>query len=215
MRTIIASIIVSGASLIAVSAAQAADAVEQIPEAPVAIEQPAPAANWSGYYLGATGNYDFAGKPRGGAGSDESDGFGGSLYTGYNWQSGQIVYGVEADVGYADQKSFAGGGVNMKEGWNGSVRGRVGYDLSPVLVYGTAGVAAANNKVSNAAGSDDKTAVGYTVGAGVETMVTDNITARVEYRYTDYQKKDFNIDGTTYSRGFDDNSVKVGIGMKF
>ncbi len=214
MRTLIASIIVSGVSLIAVSAAQAADAVEQIPEAPVAVDQPAPAANWSGYYLGATGNYDFAGTPRGGSVHSDADGWGGSLYTGYNWQSGQIVYGVEADVGIADQKGAAGG-VDMKEGWNGSVRGRVGYDLSPVLVYGTAGVAAANNKVSNAAGSDDKTAVGYTVGAGVETMVTDNITARVEYRYTDYQKKDFNIDGTTYSRGFDDNSVKVGIGMKF
>jgi len=215
MRTIIASIIVSGASLIAVSAAQAADAVEQIPEAPVAMEQPAPVANWSGYYLGATGNYDFAGKPDGGDASSKSDGFGGSLYTGYNWQSGQVVYGVEADVGFADQKSYAGNGVDMKEGWNGSVRGRVGYDLSPVLVYGTAGVAAANNKVSNINGSDDKTAVGYTVGAGVETMVTDNITARVEYRYTDYQKKDFNIGADSFSRGFDDHSVKVGIGMKF
>lgn len=215
MRTIIASIIVSGVSLIAVSAAQAADAVEQIPEAPVAMDQPAPVANWSGYYLGATGNYDFAGKPRGGNGHSDADGFGGSAYTGYNWQSGQIVYGVEADVGLGDQKGYAGNGVDMKEGWNGSVRGRVGYDLSPVMIYGTAGVAAANNKVSNSSGSDDKTSVGYTVGAGVETMVTDNITARVEYRYTDYQKKDFNVGGTTYSRGFDDQSVKVGIGMKF
>ena len=215
MRTLIASIIVSGVSLIAVSAAQAADAVEQIPEAPVAVDQPAPAANWSGYYLGATGNYDFIGKQRGGPSSDDADGFGGSLYTGYNWQSGQIVYGVEADVGMSDQRSFATDGNSLKEGWNGSVRGRVGYDLSPVMIYGTAGVAAANNKLSNAAGSDDKTAVGYTVGAGVETMVTDNITARVEYRYTDYQKKDFDIGGATYSRGFDDHSVKVGIGMKF
>lgn len=215
MRTIIASIIISGVSLIAVSAAQAADAVEQIPEAPIANDAPMAVNNWSGYYLGATGNYDFAGKARGGNGSSDADGFGGSLYTGYNWQSGQVVYGVEADVGMSDQKGYAGNGVNMKEGWNGSVRGRVGYDISPVLVYGTAGVAAANNKVSNAAGSDDKTAVGYTVGAGVETMVTNNITARVEYRYTDYQKKDFNVGGTTYSRGFDDNSVKVGIGMKF
>jgi opacity protein-like surface antigen len=29
-------------------------------------------------------------------------------------------------------------------------------------------------------------------------MVTNNITARIEYRYTDYQKKDFNVGGAPH-----------------
>jgi outer membrane immunogenic protein len=68
---------------------------------------------------------------------------------------------------------------------------------------------------SNAAGSYSYSALGYTVGAGAEAMVTNNITARIEYRYTDYQKNDFNVGGANISRGYDEHSVKVGIGMKF
>ncbi|WP_395588508.1 outer membrane protein, partial [Pseudomonas syringae group genomosp. 7] len=56
---------------------------------------------------------------------------------------------------------------------------------------------------------------GYTVGAGVEAFVTNNITTRLEYRYTDYQSKDYDLDSGSFSRGYDENSVKLGIGVKF
>lgn len=113
------------------------------------------------------------------------------------------------------KKVAAGAGLTGTQGVNGSVRGRVGYDLNPFLVYGTAGVAVANHELSGNGTDDEKLAAGYTVGAGVETFVTDNITARVEYRYSDYQKRDFNLGGTNVTKGFDDHSVKVGMGVKF
>ncbi len=212
MRTLIATLMVSTASLAAVSA-QAADAVSQIPEAPAAVETAAPVTNWSGFYLGGYGSHDW-GKVTGGPTKPSADGWGGGVYGGYNMQSGQIVYGGEADLGYNDQKGTSGG-ITGEQKLNGSIRGRVGYDLNPFMIYGTAGLAIADQKLSSAAGSDDKTALGYTVGAGVETFVTNNITARVEYRYSDYQDKNFNLGGTNVSRGFDDHSVKVGIGVKF
>ncbi|SIP91430.1 outer membrane immunogenic protein [Rhizobium sp. RU35A] len=212
MRTLVASLMVSAASLIAVSA-QAADAVTQVPQAPAAYDAPAPAATWSGFYLGGNGAYDW-GKVKGDSTKPSADGWGGGIYGGYNWQSGQIVYGAEADLGYNDQKGSANG-VTTEEKLNGSVRGRVGYDLNPFMIYGTAGLAVGNHEVSSAAGSDSKTSVGYTVGAGVEAFVTSNITARLEYRYTDYNDKNYNLGGTNVSRGFDDQSVKVGIGVKF
>lgn len=213
MRTLIATLMVSAVSLAAVSA-HAADAVTQIPEAPAAYDAPVAAvSNWSGFYLGGTGSYDW-GKVKGGADKPSADGWGGGAYGGYNWQSGQIVYGAEADIGYNDQKGTSNG-VTGEEKLNGSVRARLGYDFNPFMIYGTGGVAIADHKVSSAAGSDSNTSVGYTVGAGVETMVTKNITARVEYRYTDYQDKDYNLGGTNVSRGFDDQSVKLGIGVKF
>ncbi len=211
MRTLIASLMASAFVVAGFTAANAADAVDQVPEAPVAQNEPVtPAGNWEGFYLGGAGTYNM------GDFNNSRNGYamGGQLYTGYNWQAGQIVYGVEADLGYSGLDHSAGG-ITEKNRFNGSVRGRVGYDLNPFLLYGTAGLAATNNKVSGLGDSDSKTAYGYTVGVGAEAFVTSNITARVEYRFSDYQDKDYNLGGTNVSRGYDEQSVKVGIGVKF
>lgn len=216
MRTIVATLLASTMAAAAFSAAQAADAVNEVPQAPVAVEQPAPIKDWSGAYLGGTVNYDW-GRFSGSNNGRDADGFGGGLYGGYNWQNGQIVYGGEADLAYGDEKGSAGGNLEGKQKLNGSLRARVGYDMNPFLIYGTGGLAVSNNEIRDtvSGSKDDKTALGYTVGAGVEALVTDNITARLEYRYTDYQDKDFAINGGNVSRGFDDHSVKAGIGVKF
>ncbi|MBB6179061.1 outer membrane protein [Pseudorhizobium flavum] len=210
MRILIATLMASAATLAAFSAANAADAVDQIPEAPIAYEQPAPVKDWSGAYIGAYGAYDW-----GRFDGDREGAFGGGVFGGYNMQSGQIVYGVEADAGYNGEEADAAPGVEGKAGWNGSVRARVGYDLNPFLLYGTAGVALQDNELSDATSSDSNTAVGYTVGAGVEALVTDNITTRVEYRYTDFGSDTYSLDSGAVSSGYDDHSVKVGIGVKF
>lgn len=213
MRTLIATLMASAVSFIAVSAANAADAVEQIPQAPIAVEEPAPAAgSWEGFYLGGYGSYDWG---RFGQFGDRDGKLGGGAYTGYNFQSGQIVYGVEADLGYNGEKNTTIEGNRAEAGWNGSVRGRVGYDLNPFMIYGTAGLALQDNEMRDATSSDNKLGVGYTVGAGAEAFVTNNITARVEYRYTDFGSDRYSLDSGSVSKGYDDHSVKVGIGVKF
>ncbi|THV25657.1 outer membrane protein [Peteryoungia ipomoeae] len=219
MRTFKIMLLASVTTFAGFQAAQAADAIYQAPEAPPAAEYSAPAGDWSGAYVGGAATYEF-GKFTGSTDGRDAKGLGGSIYGGYNMQSGSIVYGGEADISYAGEDGSAGSAVgvgDMKgtQGVNGSVRARVGYDLNPVLVYGTAGVAVANHELEGGGTNDERLAAGYTVGAGVETFVTDNITARVEYRYSDYQKRDFNLGGTTVSKGFDDHSVKVGMGVKF
>lgn len=214
MRTIIATLLASTMAVAAFSAAQAADAIDQVPEAPIANDPvAAPVGNWAGAYGGVALQHDWG--RFGGQKDYDATALGGSVYGGYNLQSGSVVYGGEADLGYNGEDGPVAPGVKGKQGVNGSVRARVGYDLNPVLLYGTAGLAASNNKVKSAAGSDDKAALGYTVGAGVEGFVTDKITARVEYRYSDYQAKSFNLGGTKQKVDFDDHSIKVGVGMKF
>ncbi len=210
MRTLVTTLMVSALALGGFTAAHAADAVEQIPQPPVAQDVPPAVNNWSGFYIGGAGDWN--------AGHFRHNGnayaFGGQAFTGYNWQQGQIVYGVEADLGYSGADSTRNG-LTAKNGVNGSVRGRLGYDFNPFMLYGTAGLALGQNKLSDDTSSESKTAVGYTVGAGAETFITNNITARLEYRYTDYGKKDFNLDSGSFSRGYDEQSVKVGIGVKF
>ncbi len=71
------------------------------------------------------------------------------------------------------------------------MRARAGIALDRFLVYGTGGAAVTDLQLSNAGGSDDDVLWGWTAGAGVEGMLTDNLTARIEYRYTDYGSDDF------------------------
>jgi outer membrane immunogenic protein len=190
----------------------AADAIlEQPPEAPVADIAPQTYV-WSGGYVGGYGQYqwgEFSALP-----SQDADAFGGGVYGGYNWQRDQIVYGLEADLGYSGADASLGG-VTAEQGINGSLRARLGYDINPFLIYATGGIAATNAEVTGAAGSDSNTHLGWTAGAGAEAFVTDNITTRIEYRYTDYESQNYNLGGANVSSGFDDHSVRLGIGMKF
>lgn len=212
MRTLTTTFMASAMALVALQAAHAADVVDEVPAAPAAEYTEPATKDWSGAYVGGTASWHHGEADA--TGGNTSAGFGGGLYGGYNVQSGQMVYGGEADVNYAGNDAHSSG-RSVTQGVNGSVRGRVGVDLNPVLLYGTAGVALGNAKLRTAAGADDKTLVGWTAGAGAETFVTDNVTARVEYRYTDYASKDFRAGGTSVSSGYDEHSVRLGMGVKF
>ncbi len=214
MRTLIATLIASTVSMAAFQVAHAADAIDEVPQAPAAeYSEPVASGNWAGAYAGGTASWQRGDFNR--QGDAKANGLGGGVYGGYNMQSGQLVYGAEADLNYSgvDNNSH---GFTAKQGANGSIRGRVGVDLNPVLVYGTGGLAASNVEVeTNAGAKDDATLLGWTAGAGVEAFVTNNVTARVEYRYSDYQGKDYNLGGTKVKSDFQDHSVRVGLGVKF
>jgi len=68
-----------------------------------------------------------------------------------------------------------------------SVRGRIGFSFDRILPYVTAGLAYGNVEfTSNApAGSDSQFQFGWTAGAGVEAALTDYVSARVQYTYSD------------------------------
>jgi outer membrane immunogenic protein len=205
------------AALFAASTANAADIIMDEPPAPAAMSmETAPLPTWSGAYAGVSAAYGFNGEASGVIGDDvETDGFAGSGFVGYNMQSGSFVYGVEGDVGYSGVEGS--NGINRVEsGLNGSIRARMGVAVTDtVLVYGTAGGAAENVEVSNAAGSDDKTMLGYTVGAGVDAKLTDQVFGRVEYRYSDYGSETFNTGGIAQNVDTRDHKVSVGLGIKF
>lgn len=212
MRDLIKTLLVSTVLVAAATQVQAADAVDEIPQAPAATEIISETTGWDGAYVGGTASYQWGkmikGKDYGAIGP------GAGLYGGYNMQDGQIVYGAEADVNYSGiSKSQAG--VQTKQGINGSLRGRVGYDLNPALIYGTAGIAATNLKSKDATSEDNKTTYGLTAGAGIEFKITDSVTARTEYRFTNYGNQTFDLKSGAVDRGLDEHAVKVGLGVRF
>ncbi|MBB5666521.1 outer membrane immunogenic protein [Rhizobium leguminosarum] len=164
--------------------AVAADLTYETP-APAA-EQISSAYNWSGFYLGGQGGYFWSQTKF--LGSDENiDGGTAGLHAGYNFQSGNIVYGIENDFNYNFKKNDD---ANLE--WDASGRARVGYALDRTLFFATAGVAAGGGKVDiPTAGKKDGILIGWTAGGGIEHAVTDHILVRGEYRHSDFGNKDF------------------------
>jgi outer membrane immunogenic protein len=209
-------LIASGLLAFAAGPAFAADRDVRMPlkAAPAAGESYA----WSGFYVGAHAGYAF--------GSDNyeidpaaaalfgisnvnlfgSRGFSGGVLAGYNVPFAQRwLVGIEADWSKQDIAtrfefgSIGGTEIVAKQDWTASLRGRLGYFVTPgTLVYGTAGWAWSKVDISIAAFGGTLTSSGdihgVQVGGGVETAITPNLHARLEYLQTFYDTAAFSQD---------------------
>jgi outer membrane immunogenic protein len=149
-------------------------------------------------------------------------------YLGFNWQvAPRWVVGIEGDLGIGNQTttlggfefaspvlalSLAGDGFAVKTTWDASVRGRLGFLVTPgTLVYATGGAAWQHFEetstciaqgfctgvnqfpaITPALISNSVTKTGWTVGGGVETALWGNWFLRGEYRYADFGTASFN-----------------------
>jgi outer membrane immunogenic protein len=211
MRKLVIALMATAFALPFIGAAEAADTIVTPPAVPAPTEQPEPLYIWSGPYAGAFLGYNWGDVD---ALSGDVDGASGGAYGGYNWQVDKYVLGIEGDLGYSGADGSVGG-LSAEQGAFGSIRGRLGIDLNPFLLYATGGVAATSSKLDDGVSSDRNTHVGWTVGAGAEAAITDKVTGRIEYRYTDYGSKDYDLSTGPVSSGFDEQSVRAGIGIKF
>ncbi|MEM1376030.1 MAG: outer membrane protein [Pseudomonadota bacterium] len=203
--------------MLSAGAALAADAVElppsPPPSAPIIVQEAS--SDWSGVYVGGFVNYGI-GEFDSSAGDIDARGFEGGLFAGYNLDFGGYVGGVEADIALGDIDGELGTtGVIASKGLNGSIRARAGVDFDPILLYGTAGLAITSAEVDNGTDSDTNTHLGWTAGVGADAKITDSVFGRLEYRYTDYQSKDFDLGGTVVSSGFNEHSIRAGVGIGF
>jgi outer membrane immunogenic protein len=226
------ALIILAASTAFATSAMAADVIYDTPveTSPVSTVS----YDWSGFYAGVNAGYGFSGDTDirgtvdGGSGSIGIDGFVGGGQIGYNWQSNQWVFGVEADIQYSDISgtlsgdSVADGFVSFGSelDYFGTVRGRVGYAFDNVLPYVTGGFAYGRNELtySDAFGSasDDKTHTGYTIGGGVEYGLTEQASVKVEYLYTDLGDKSYFQDfGNPIRTDVDFHTVRAGLNIRF
>ena len=56
---------------------------------------------------------------------------------------------------------------------------------------------------------------GWTAGVGAEYAVTNNVSVRAEYNYTDLGTDAFNTNIGTFDGGYSGSDVKVGVNYKF
>lgn len=176
---------------------------------------------------------------------DNKAGILGGIYTGYNFNVGNFIYGLETDfsIGQIKQNNtmnatLSNGNSRINFNFNGvqqynyggTLRGRFGYSINQIMPYITGGLVIAENKLElSANGTINGVSIlaekykksnlqaGYVVGAGVEYLATANIIARVEYNYTQFGKSDF---GTPEDQGalkFDTaiHQVRAGVSYKF
>lgn len=131
------------------------------------------------------------------------EGFIGGGLLGYNYQfSDRLVFGVEGSVGYHNLETTAGLGpladVEIGPDLTASASGRVGWLATPDSLFYLIGgytFSRYKAKISEVGGpgsiSFRQNYHGWHVGSGLETRLTERLTARVEYRYTQFGGEDF------------------------
>ncbi|QOF72379.1 porin family protein [Aminobacter sp. SR38] len=162
----------------------------------------------------------------------DSDGFLGGVHAGYNWQSGQLVYGVELDVTGADIDATVANSMipgsnesfSTRIDWFGTARARLGYSVDRFLPFVTGGLAFGHVRSSyddndfspgNHAVADDVVA-GWTIGAGAQYALSDNWSLRAEYLYVDLQDNRGSFgSGDAYRYDFDTNLHVVRLGASY
>jgi outer membrane immunogenic protein len=151
--------------------------------------------------------------------SETAVGFLGGVQIGYNFQSGNFVYGLEADFGLSTAKktqtTFTGGynwstdtGIDAF----GTARLRLGYAFDRAMVYGTGGLAYAKVRDSlqgdtGYAWSGTSWRAGWTAGGGVEYAVNRNWSVKGEALYYDLGSQDLVSTGSGAAVGWHDHTT--------
>jgi outer membrane immunogenic protein len=213
----------------ATEGAVAADIARRPAPAPVAVKAPPlPIFDWSGFYVGVHGGYawgstsiDYAGFPS--ASTDANGWLLGGLI-GVNYQVGQTVFGVEADLNWSDLKSgttcaAVAGPCEVNNSWLGTARGRLGYAMDRFMPYVTGGVAFGDVEANvPGIGRASDTRVGWTVGVGAEYAFSPNMSWKTEYLFVDLGKFDCGLAcgvGSPTNVKFDAHIVRTGLNFRF
>lgn len=174
---------------------------------------------WTGVYIGAHGGYGFGNEklvPFAGPFADvDTDGAFGGIQSGANWQfSRNWLIGIEADSSWGSIKGESNAAIT-KIDTLGTVRGRLGYVMDNWMLYGTAGVAWAHTEaVVPADTSYDRFLLGWTAGLGVEYLLSDRWSMKLEYLYTDFARNHVQVMTNTETQDATVQTIKLGINYR-
>lgn len=192
--------------------------------------------DWTGFYSGIHGGGQFGHSETEDLlttrrfGYEES-GFNGGIQFGYNYQWRWLVLGPEFDVGFmnleggGDERGFTGVRGQTDSDFYSTMRGRIGVHLDCWLFYATGGAIGLNYtsrfhvdpNFFDARESDFDW--GYTLGGGVERMLTPHWSVKAEYLYYALDDLSFGNTGSGVTANFNAHSfghiVRAGLNYKF
>jgi outer membrane immunogenic protein len=217
-----------------------------------------PVATWAGFYIGANGGYGGytslpfrdSSYPAGSSvasftingGADITGGFGGGQL-GYNFQTGNFVFGIETDIQGSDirgrgaQNTLTGtadrfAAVDMNVDYFGTVRGKLGYSFGGVLLYATGGFAYGGVRSAfsyqdtfgfTGIVGNNQTETGWAAGGGIEVKMSPSWSLKGEYQFIDLSSNSTGFAALTPAT-FDQrgnvsrvefNTVRVGVNYYF
>jgi outer membrane immunogenic protein len=165
-----------------------------------------PQFDWNGLYFGANAGYGsgevgLSNVTVNGAAATYGSGFspdgglvGGQI--GYNYQTGNFVFGVETDLQWADISETNVLNDTAKLNYFGTVRGRLGYVMDRFMPYVTGGFAygegEATLRYSGVSLTDSQTHTGWTIGGGLEAALNEHVSLKAEYLYVDLGSQGYN-----------------------
>lgn len=194
------------------------------------------AGDWSGAHVGAHiggghGDFDWWFRPLpGGSPNNQADhdgvGLTGGVQAGYDWQFEAWVVGVSADISASHVQGSArcpgrSWSCESDAQWLGSVRGRIGYSVSDILLYTTGGVAASRLEAVSQNGFDrgelSKNHAGWVAGVGAEYAVSEAWSLKAEYLHYDFAERPYQKGSNpiTVDTGFKLNTLTFGINRRF
>ncbi len=195
-----------------------------------AAKLPSPATDWSGFYAGVHAGYGW-GRTRvldNGVLTEpgaRTNGALGGVLAGYSWQSGLFVFGLEADIAAA---AIRGSGIPVPivvppnqyvVSPTGDIRGRFGYIIFPgTLIFVAGGVAFAGFEFQSGETGQNFGGIytGGTIGGGIDQRFTQNLIGRIEYLYTDYGNKTYEImPGDFYNAAFKTQTLRGALIWQF
>ena len=200
--------------------------------APV-LTAPAPVHDWSGLYGGLHLGWGFADADYvagvGGAfgtNNIDADGIIGGGLLGLNFQTGNIVFGIEGDISFGDINGRNGitappvtATDRFETDFIATIRGRAGYAWDNILLFATAGVGFADAEIKDSfqvgPSTTSKNHTGFVVGGGLDWAYSQNLSARLEYMYGNYNKKNYTVGGTPDSLEFDTHVVRAAVNFNF
>jgi outer membrane immunogenic protein len=236
-----------GVALVALGAPAVAADLQQPPPPPVYKAPLLPAAyDWSGFYIGPFGSYSWANNRTVTTNTATGAVFtpvtvnnsaghgGGQIGADYMFPS-RIVLGAVGDISTGESHSSTNvdpsGAVSTSESRafiSGTIRGRLGYAIDRVLLYGTGGWAwvdsqASRSQLTGTVGNAGPGTVetvngfntGWTAGGGIAWAFAQNWNLFAEYRYSNFNNSvTFPIAQRSVSSSIGTNAVLAGLNLK-
>lgn len=139
----------------------------------------------------------------------------GGIVAGKNFQSGNFVYGGEAELNFGEAEHKIQNGGRLQQSWNTVAKAKLGYAMDTTLIYGTVGYGVTKFKPKDNITSGSQWAGGVLLGAGVEQQLSGPFSVKAEYDYMRHNGVKTDVNNVRFENNLKTHSLKAGVNYRF